>query len=203
METVAERLRGSSLVLGGQDCHDQEKGAFTGSISASMLKDVGARAVLVGHSERRHGLGESDELISRKAKSALDADLDVVLCIGETEAEYLSGKRIERLSIQLEASIAETLPAERIVVAYEPVWAIGTGRTASPDDIFEAHAFIRGKLEELMPNGIDVAILYGGSVKPDNAGEIMALEHVDGVLVGGASLKADDFCAISEACLSA
>jgi triosephosphate isomerase len=199
LHEVAEQLAGSGIVVGGQDCHEQAKGAFTGSISAAMLKDAGATAVIVGHSERRHGLGETDALVKAKAEAALAQGLLVVLCIGETEAEWLDGKTLERLETQIKASWPQGGTPERVVVAYEPVWAIGTGRTPTVEDIEKSHAAIRGHLKDLASQGEAVAILYGGSVKPDNAGEIMGVPGVDGVLVGGASLDAAGFWTIYRA----
>jgi triosephosphate isomerase len=196
---TAGRLAGSGIVVGGQDCHEQPKGAFTGSISAAMLADAGATAVIVGHSERRHGLGETDALVKAKAEAALAAGLLVVLCIGETEAQWLEGRTLEVLERQLEQSWPAGATAERVVVAYEPVWAIGTGRTPSLEDIARSHAAIRARLQGLAAAGAAVAILYGGSVKADNAGEIMAVDGVDGVLVGGASLDPAGFFAIYRA----
>jgi triosephosphate isomerase (TIM) len=196
---VAAQLAGTGIVVGGQDCHAQAKGAFTGSISAPMLHDAGATAVIVGHSERRHGLGESDELVRAKAEAALEAGLLVVLCIGETEAEWLEGRTLEVLKRQLDRSWPEGASAERVVVAYEPVWAIGTGRTPSLEDIGRSHAAIGERLQYLAADGADVAILYGGSVKADNAREIMAVPGVAGVLVGGASLDAAGFWTIYRA----
>jgi triosephosphate isomerase len=196
---VAAQLAGTGIVVGGQDCHEQPKGAFTGSIAAPMLRDAGAAAVIVGHSERRHGLGETDALVKAKAEAALAAGLLVVLCIGETEAQWLAGQTLDVLDAQLAASWPEGGTAERVVVAYEPVWAIGTGRTPTLDDIGRTHAAIGERLEGLATDGADVAILYGGSVKPDNAGEIMAVPGVHGVLVGGASLDAAGFWTIYRA----
>ncbi|MFO1036590.1 MAG: triose-phosphate isomerase [Geminicoccaceae bacterium] len=193
---VAKRVADTNIVVGGQDCHEKEKGAFTGSVSAPMLADAGATAVIVGHSERRHGLGETDALVKAKAEAALAAKLLVVLCIGETEAEWLAGSTIERLQSQLPASWPRGGNAMNLVVAYEPVWAIGTGRTPSRDDIARAHAAIRQTLRSLTDDYADVAVLYGGSVKADNASEIMTTPGVDGVLVGGASLDAAGFWSI-------
>ena len=196
---VAGQLEGSGITVGGQDCHAELKGAFTGSISAAMLKDAGATAVLVGHSERRHGLGESDGLIRAKAAAGLAAGLVVVLCIGETEAERAAGQTVAVLNGQLTEGWPAGASAERLIVAYEPVWAIGTGRTATIADIAESHAAIGGRLATLAPEGEAMAILYGGSVKAENAAEIMAAPGVAGVLVGGASLDAAGFWAIYQA----
>lgn len=196
---VAAQLAGTGIVVGGQDCHEQPKGAFTGSISAPMLRDVGASSVLVGHSERRHGLGESDERLKAKGEAALAAGLLVVLCIGETELQWLAGQTLAVLDAQLTGSWPAGATAQRVIVAYEPVWAVGTGRTPELDDIARSHAAIRQRLEQLAPDGADVAILYGGSVKADNAAEIMAVPGVAGVLVGGASLDAVGFWSIYQA----
>jgi triosephosphate isomerase len=196
---VAARLAGTGILIGGQDCHEQAKGAFTGSISAAMLKDAGATAVIVGHSERRHGLGESDALVKAKAEAALAAGLLVVLCVGETEAQWLDGSTLAVLEAQLTASWPVGATTENLVLAYEPVWAIGTGRTPSLEDIGRTHAAIRDRLRVQADDGGDVALLYGGSVKSDNAGEIMEVRGVDGVLVGGASLDAAGFLTIYRA----
>jgi triosephosphate isomerase (TIM) len=183
---VAERLRGTGILVGGQDCHERERGAFTGSVSAAMLKDAGAQAVIVGHSERRHGLGEPDALVHAKAKAALAAGLLVVLCVGETEEEWAAGRTLERLASQLDGLAPEAGP-DRLVVAYEPVWAIGTGKNATPDDAAQIHELIR---LELGRHGVTnrVPILYGGSVNSSNVLSLLARPQIDGVLVGGASL---------------
>jgi triosephosphate isomerase (TIM) len=193
---VAQRLGASRIIVGGQDCHGREHGAFTGSISAAMLKDAGASAVIVGHSERRHGLGEDDAMVKGKAAAALAQGLLVVLCIGETEAEYDEGQRNAVLTRQLDGSLPAGATAENLVVAYEPVWAIGTGRTPSLDEIRDTHTLLRALLTERVEGGAEVALLYGGSVKAENAGDIMGLADVDGALVGGASLDADSFWSI-------
>ncbi len=194
---VAEAVAGKGVIVGGQDCHAEAKGAFTGSISAAMLKDVGATAVIVGHSERRHGLGETDAMVRAKAAAALAAGLLVVLCIGETEAQREAGQTVAVLEAQLAGSWPERATADNLVVAYEPVWAIGTGRTATVADIAESHGAIGRKLAAL--GAPDVAILYGGSVKADNAANIMAVPGVAGVLVGGACLDAAGFWTIYQA----
>lgn len=196
---VAKLLQDSGILIGGQDCHEQPKGAFTGSISAAMLKDAGAKAVILGHSERRHGLGETSALVKAKAEAALTAGLLVVLCVGETEAEWTAGATLEVLTRQIAESWPATGNAGRVIVAYEPVWAVGTGRAASTGDIVRSHKAIRERLATITPDGGEVAILYGGSVKPDNAGEIMAAPGVDGVLVGGACLDAASFLSIYRA----
>jgi triosephosphate isomerase len=197
LNEVAGAVAGMDVVVGGQDCHAEAKGAFTGSISAPMLKDAGATAVLAGHSERRHGLGETDAMVQGKAAAGLAAGLLVVLCIGETETQRMAGQTIAVLDAQLEGSWPAGATADRLVVAYEPVWAIGTGRTATTLDIADSHAAIGRKLAAL--GAPDVAILYGGSVKADNAAEIMAVPGVAGVLVGGASLDAAGFWTIYQA----
>ena len=189
-------LEGSALLLGGQDCHWEPKGAYTGDVSAPMLADAGCRLVLVGHSERRQHHGETDERVRAKARAALDAGLIPVVCVGETEEEYLAGRTLERLDAQLAGGLPDGASAERLVVAYEPVWAIGTGRTPKPDEITAVHEHVRRRLAERVG---DVPVLYGGSVKAANAAEILALPGVGGALVGGASLAADEFWAIYSA----
>ena len=192
-------LDGSGILLGGQDCAPEPEGAFTGDIAAPMLADLGCRLVLVGHSERRHGHGEDDELVQAKAAAGLAAGLIVVLCVGETEAERDAGAALDVLDRQLEGSLPKRASADNLVIAYEPVWAIGTGRTASVEDIAGAHAHLRRRAQDLVRGGEAVRLLYGGSVKAGNAGEIMAVPEVDGVLVGGASLDAGQFDAIYSA----
>ncbi len=186
--------RGSNLRLGGQDCHPDAAGAHTGDISAAMLKDAGATYVVLGHSERRADHGEGDALILAKAKAALTAGLTPIICIGETEAQRDRGQTLDVIGTQLDGS---TPKGGDLVIAYEPVWAIGTGRTPTIAQIAEVHAFLRARLTALIgPRAAGIRILYGGSVKPSNAAEIFAVPHVDGALVGGASLKAADFGAI-------
>jgi triosephosphate isomerase (TIM) len=192
-------LRDRGILLGGQDCSSEPKGAHTGDISAPMLADAGCRLVIVGHSERRHGHGERDEQVRAKAAAAHAAGLAAILCIGETEEEWLAGRTLEVLGRQLEGSLPERATAENLILAYEPVWAIGTGRTPGADEIARAHGHLRARLARLVPAGERVRILYGGSVKAANAGEILAIEDVDGALVGGASLDAAEFWAIYEA----
>ena len=189
--------RGSGLVLGGQDCHPDAAGAHTGDISAAMLKDAGAAYVIVGHSERRADHGETDALINAKARAALTAGLTPVVCIGETEAQRDAGRTLDVIGAQLDGSVPDGATAATLVVAYEPVWAIGTGRTPTIPQIAEVHAFLRARLTALIgAEAAGVRLLYGGSVKPSNATEIFAVPHVDGALVGGASLKAADFGAV-------
>jgi triosephosphate isomerase (TIM) len=189
LTVVSHLLWHGSMLLGGQDCSSAPKGAHTGDLSALMLKDAGCQLVIVGHSERRHGHGESDALVRAKAEAALAAGLMPILCIGETEAEWAAGETLAVLDRQLAGSLPPDAGADRLIVAYEPVWAIGTGRTPSGSEIARTHAHLRGRVG-------DRALLYGGSVKASNASEILALPQVDGALVGGASLDADEFWAI-------
>ena len=192
-----EEMAGSAIGLGAQDCHAGEDGAHTGDISAEMLADVGCTAVIVGHSERRTDHGESDAMINAKARAAHRAGLTAIICIGETEEERDKGATLDVLDRQLGESVPDGAGAGDTVIAYEPVWAIGTGRTPTNDEVAEAHGFIRQKLSErLGATGAEMRILYGGSMKPGNAGELIAIENVNGGLVGGASLKADDFWGI-------
>lgn len=189
----------SPLAIGAQDCHQSASGAHTGDISAEMIADCFGTHVIVGHSERRADHGESDALVRAKAEAAHAADLTAIVCIGETEEERRRGDTLHVLKRQLEASIPDGARAERTVVAYEPVWAIGTGLTPSVADVAEAHAFMRRELANRFGSeGEAMRILYGGSVKPSNARDLMAVENVDGALIGGASLKAEDFLAIYE-----
>jgi triosephosphate isomerase (TIM) len=190
----------SELAIGAQDCHWNASGAHTGDISAEMIADCLATHVIVGHSERRADHGEDDATVARKAEAAWDADLVAIICIGETEAERKSGETLAVLGRQLAGSVPDGAEAEMTIIAYEPVWAIGTGLTPTADDVAEAHAFIRETLVGRFDDeGAAMRILYGGSVKPSNARELMAVHNVDGALVGGASLKADDFLAICAA----
>ena len=196
---MAWQTKNSPLMIGGQDCHAKAAGAHTGDMSAEMLKDAGATAVIVGHSERRTDHGENDALVRAKAEAARRAGLTAIVCIGETEAERDSGKTLDVVSHQLAGSVPDGDPAD-IVIAYEPVWAIGTGRTPSEADIAAVHSHIRAQLVERSGEaGRAVRILYGGSMKPDNAAAILAIPEVNGGLVGGASLKAADFLAIIRA----
>lgn len=186
------------LAIGGQDCHPREDGAHTGEISAPMLKDAGASHVIVGHSERRTDHGESDDDVRGKARAAMAAGLTAVVCIGETLAEREAANTLEIIAGQLAGSLPDILTAENLVIAYEPVWAIGTGKVPTLDQIGEVHDFIRTKLVARFGDGVgnSTRILYGGSVKPANASEIFVVSNVDGALVGGASLKASDFSPI-------
>jgi triosephosphate isomerase len=191
----------SNVSLGGQDCHTEPEGAHTGDISAEMLADAGATAVIVGHSERRRDHGETDALVASKAAAAHRAGLTAFICIGETEQERRDGATLGVIGRQLDGSAPASATAENSVIAYEPIWAIGTGLTPRPMDIAEVHGFIRDRLaQRLGPEAAaKVRIIYGGSVKPSNAGELLAVANVNGALVGGASLKAADFYAIVSA----
>ena len=201
LPAVAPILAGAEgCFAGAQNFYPAGQGAFTGEIAPEQLLDLGCAYALAGHSERRHVLGEEDGLIGKKVAFGLDAGLKMILCVGETIEERRAGQVEAVLAGQLEkgpAGVLEKATAENLAVAYEPVWAIGTGEVAGPDEILAAHAFVREKLVALLPSeGAAVRILYGGSVKPDNAGTIIRLDNVDGVLVGGASLKADSFSQI-------
>ena len=194
---MAWAARGTPLLLGAQDCHAKASGAHTGDISAMMLEEAGASHVIVGHSERRSDHAETDAAVNAKAAAAARAGLIAIVCIGETEAERNAGATLDVIGRQLDGSLPEGATAANIVVAYEPVWAIGTGRTPTLAEIAEVHGFIRTRLSgQIGAEAAGVRLLYGGSVKPSNAAEIFALPHVDGALVGGASLKAADFGAI-------
>lgn len=197
----AEIAAGSPLAIGAQDCHIAASGAYTGDLSAEMHADAGATAVIVGHSERRYEYGEGDALVARKAEAAWRAGLVAIICVGETEAERDRGDTLDVLAHQLATSVPSGASAATTVIAYEPVWAIGTGRTPVIAEIAETHAAMRAELARRFraPFGDQVRILYGGSVKPDNAAEILALHDVDGALVGGASLKSQDLLAIAGA----
>jgi triosephosphate isomerase (TIM) len=195
---AAWKLRGGKLGLGAQDCHPEASGAFTGDISAPMLKDAGAAYVIVGHSERRTHHHETDQLVRAKAEAALKAGLTPIICIGETQAEREAGRQAAVVIRQLRRSLPPGATSETVVIAYEPVWAIGTGLTPTPGDIAVVHNGIRALLTEIGgPSSAKTRILYGGSVKPANARELLELDNVDGALVGGASLKATDFLAIA------
>jgi len=188
------------LAIGAQDCHHAEKGAHTGCVSAAMIADLGATYVIVGHSERRTDQGETDADVLSKAWAVLQTGLTAILCVGETEAERDTGRAGIVVAGQLQGSVPPSGTGANLVIAYEPVWAIGTGRTPSIADVTEMHGLIRAKLDELLGmEGPKVRILYGGSVKPDNAAELMAVPNVDGALVGGGSLTAAQFVPIIEA----
>jgi len=185
---------GGKIAVGGQDCHAAEKGAHTGDISAGMLRDAGASHVITGHSERRADHGESDADVRAKTEAAIGAGLVAIVCVGETLDERESGRTLDVIDTQLAGSVPDGATGETVVIAYEPVWAIGTGKVPTTEQIAEVHAHMNARLKERFGDtGDAIALLYGGSVKPSNAAEIFAVDKVDGALVGGASLKADDF----------
>jgi triosephosphate isomerase len=198
----AEKARGTrTLAVGAQDCHPNAAGAHTGDVSAEMLADAGATAIIVGHSERRADHGENDALVRQKAEAAWRAGLVAIVCVGETRAERDAGKTLDICGGQLAGSLPDGSTAGKLVVAYEPVWAIGTGLTPTSGDVEQVHRFIRKSLiSRFGDEGAKIRILYGGSVKPSNAAELMSVANVDGALVGGASLKAADFLAIAATC---
>jgi triosephosphate isomerase len=197
---ASEILSRTPVKAGGEDCHIQESGAFTGCISAEMLKDAGASHVIVGHSECRADRGEDDATVCAKASAAWRAGLTAIICIGETNEQRRQGSTLDVLSRQIAGSVPTTATSANTIVAYEPIWAIGTGLTPTVGDVAEAHAHIRARLvEKLGAEAAKIRILYGGSVKPSNATELLGVDNVDGALVGGASLKAADFLGIAEA----
>jgi triosephosphate isomerase len=194
----AAAAKGTPVLIGAQDCHAEPSGAFTGDLSAEMLKDAGASAVIVGHSERRSYHQETDADVRAKALAARRAGLCAIVCVGETRAEREGARALAVVGTQLDGSVPDGATAENLVVAYEPVWAIGSGLTPTPNDVAEMHAFVRQRLgSRLGEEGLGIRILYGGSVKPSNAEELLHVANVDGALVGGASLKADEFLAIA------
>jgi triosephosphate isomerase len=201
LDIVAQAVSGSAVLIGGQDCHADADGAHTGDIAAEMLADLGARFVIVGHSERRQNHGETDALVQAKAAAALRAGLTAIVCVGETEPERDAGQAESVVVAHVKGSIPAGATADNLVVAYEPLWAIGTGRTPTIADIAAMHANIRRTLAGLVEQPERVRILYGGSVKASNAAEILAVADVDGALVGGASLKAAEFWSIAQSCL--
>ncbi|HMK43218.1 MAG TPA: triose-phosphate isomerase [Dissulfurispiraceae bacterium] len=193
LAAASEKMKNSAAKLAAQDVFFEEKGAFTGEVSAAMLIDAGCEAVIIGHSERRHILKESDEVINKKVRAARAHGLEVLFCIGELLAERESGKTMDVLKTQVMAGLSGVAP-DGIIVAYEPVWAIGTGKTATPEQAQEAHAFVRELLAGLFGDAAQtLRILYGGSVTPENIGALMSQPDLDGALVGGASLKPDSF----------
>jgi triosephosphate isomerase (TIM) len=197
---LARVAKGSKLNIGAQDCHAKASGAHTGDISAEMIADAGGVAVIVGHSERRADHHESDQIVREKAMAAMRAGLLAIICVGETEAQKDAGKTIDVVSTQLGGSIPDSADTSLLVIAYEPIWAIGTGRTPTVADVAHVHAAIRNALiARFGDEGERVRILYGGSVKPSNAAELMHVPNVNGALIGGASLKASDFLAIAAA----
>lgn len=200
LKEVAFITADSGVLLGGQDCHEGEAGAHTGDISASMLSYAGCSYVILGHSERRQDHGETSRLVNLKANRAHQSGLKTIICVGETFEEREEGKEKEVIAAQLAESLPDNATAENTVIAYEPIWAIGTGKVATLDDILDMHSFIRSEIKEKIADYEDCRILYGGSVKPTNAAEIMDIHDVDGVLVGGASLDAESFAAIAGSC---
>jgi triosephosphate isomerase (TIM) len=202
LAAFAEKARGTKAVaVGAQDCHTKPSGAHTGDISAEMLADAGASAVIVGHSERRADHGETDAVVHQKAEAVWRAGLTAIVCIGETQSQRDAGQTLDICRGQLERSVPAPSTANNLVVAYEPVWAIGTGLTPTTQDVEQIHKFIRDLLvQRFNQEGARMRILYGGSVKPSNAAELMAVANVNGALVGGASLKAADFLAIAKGC---
>ncbi|MGL4281254.1 MAG: triose-phosphate isomerase [Albidovulum sp.] len=196
----AQMAKGTPLMIGGQDCHSSASGAHTGDVSAEMIADAGANAVIVGHSERRTDHGEVDRVVMGKAAAVIRAGLIAIVCVGESEVERQSGRTIDVVSGQLAGSIPDTATPASLVIAYEPIWAIGTGRVPTTEEVAEIHAAIRNAMIARFGDGGEaVRILYGGSVKPSNAEELLAVPNVNGALVGGASLKAADFLAIAKA----
>lgn len=197
---IAEAAQGLAVQVGGQDCRAEAEGAFTGDVSAELLVEAGAALVILGHSERRQGHGETDADVAAKVEAALRAGLEPVICIGETLEQREAGRAVEVVRAQIAGSLPTSLDGRAFAVAYEPVWAIGTGLTPTLEQIAEVHAAVRAAMvEQLGEGGRAAPILYGGSVKPGNAAEILAVDEVGGALVGGASLKADDFLAIIRA----
>lgn len=200
LSSIADELQGSNILLGAQNCYPQSSGAFTGEVSPEMLKDAGCQVVIIGHSERRQLFNEPDEFINQKVKATLAAGLTAILCVGETLEERENEQMYDVLTTQLQGGLAglNAEQMQRVIIAYEPVWAIGTGKTASNDEAQEVHSFIRGLLQGTIDQTTALAtrIIYGGSVKPDNVDGLMAEDDIDGALVGGASLKAEDFARI-------
>jgi triosephosphate isomerase len=202
LASISKRLEDTNIAVGGQDCYHQTHGAWTGEVSAPMLKDAGCKFAIVGHSERRANFGDTDALVAQKTRAVIDGGLQAIVCVGETEAERKADKTKERVGTQLSA-VLEVLNQDdlgKLVIAYEPVWAIGTGLTATPAQAQEVHAFIREQLAgRFGEEAKGIRLQYGGSVKPNNAEALMSQPDIDGALVGGASLKAEDFVAIVKA----
>ena len=197
IDRVGEAIKGAKLKIGAQNCHIEPSGAFTGDISVPMLKDAGAKAVIVGHSERRIEYGETDKQVCRKAQAVIGQGLQAIICLGETRQQFNKGQTLQVVGRQLRGSLPSTATSQNTLIAYEPVWAIGSGRTPKPTDIIRTHAHLRKTLLKLHPkSGAKFRILYGGSVSATNAADILALENVNGALVGGASLSFKDFTAI-------
>lgn len=200
LAAVRQAIAGSPVLLGAQDCHWAKSGAHTGDIGAEMLADQGCRFAIVGHSERRAGHGETDVIVKSKAAAALRAGLTVIICIGETEAERQAGKTLDVVTTQLHGSLPPESSAATTVIAYEPVWAIGSGRVPTAEEIMAVHSHLRQLATAVIADGAVTRLLYGGSVKPSNAKELMAIPEVNGALVGGASLKLEDFSGITSSC---
>jgi triosephosphate isomerase len=200
LSTVADAIKGTNMSLAAQNLHWEDKGAFTGEISAEMLLDLGCKYVIIGHSERRQHFGETDETVNKKVRQALKKGLLPIMCVGETLAEREAGKLAEIIGRQVEGGLKDVSAADmrKVVIAYEPVWAIGTGKTATPEQANDVHALIRGKIKALYDAGIaeGFRIQYGGSVTPENVSQLMAMPDIDGALVGGASLKPESFAAL-------
>ncbi len=194
---VGEALQGTPVVLGGQDCHTATHGAYTGDLSAAMFVDLGCRYIILGHSERRYGHGESSELVAQKVEAAQLAGLTTIVCVGETAADLQAGATAEIIEKQVRESLPKNVKTSNLVIAYEPVWAIGTGQQPSPEDVIVVHKLIRKVLGEI---GETVRVIYGGSVTPANAGTLLREDEIDGVLVGSASLNAEGFWAIAATC---
>ena len=202
VHAVAEALRNANVGVAAQDLYWEREGAFTGEVSAQMIKEAGAEYVIIGHSERRRLFNETDATVNRKLVAALGAGLTAIVCVGETKDERVAGKTLDVVHVQTQTSLPDGATPENLVVAYEPVWAIGTGLTPTPADVAAVHGFVRRHLETRYGGaGAQIRILYGGSVKPSNARELLHVPNVDGALVGGASLKADDFLGIAKAYL--
>ncbi|WP_171134787.1 triose-phosphate isomerase [Ruegeria sp. HKCCD7221] len=201
LHRAAETVHSTHIEVGGQDCHANGSGAHTGDISAEMLVDAGATAVILGHSERREDHDEQNEDVRAKARAAMDAGLKAIICVGESLEQREAANTLDIIGGQMSGSIPDLSTGENLIVAYEPIWAIGTGKVPTLDEIGEVHDFIRARLERRFGEGVgrSVRLLYGGSVKPGNAAEIFAVSNVDGALVGGSSLKAQDFAGIIDA----
>ncbi len=197
IDRVGEAIKGAKLKIGAQNCHIEPYGAFTGDVSVPMLKDAGAKAVIVGHSERRTEYGETDKQVCQKAQSVIGQGLQAIICLGETRQQFNKGQTLQVVGRQLRGSLPSTATSQNTLIAYEPVWAIGSGRTPKPADIIRTHAHLRKTLLKLhSKSGAKFRILYGGSVSATNAADILALENVNGALVGGASMSFKDFTAI-------
>ena len=201
LDRAAQAAQASAVLVGGQNCHVATSGAHTGDLSAEMLRDAGATSVILGHSERREDHGEANEDVRDKARAAMDAGLTAIICVGESLQQREAANTLDIIGGQMSGSIPDQSTGENLVVAYEPIWAIGTGKVPTLEQIGEVHDFIRSRLERRFGEGVgrSVRLLYGGSVKPDNAAEIFGVSNVDGALVGGASLKAQDFAGIIDA----